>query len=88
MDGRIDGWMDGWIFFSNLPVPVHFGLFPCGCEVPSDPVWPPCPLPAKGLTLVMVVNVCDQGPAAARRHSPGAMALSHPASASVAGWMD
>ena len=75
-------------FFSNLPMPVHFVLFPCGCEVPGDPVWPPRPLPAKGLTLVMVVNVCDRGPAAARRRSPGAMALSHPASASVAGWTD
>lgn len=45
MDGSMIGWMDG--FFSNLPIPVHFVLFPW-LQVPGDPVGPParCPLRA------------------------------------------
>ena len=45
MDGRTDGWMEGWIgfFFSDLPAPVQVVLFPCGCELPGDPAWLPLP---------------------------------------------
>ena len=80
--------MDRFFFLIIYPLLYRLCSFLVAARFPATQSGPCCPLPAKGPTLVTVVNLCDRGPAAARRRSPGAKALSHLVSASRDGRMD
>lgn len=84
----MDDWMDRFFFFLIFPLLYRLCSFLVAARFPATQSGPCCPLPAEGPTSVTVVNLCGRGPAAARRRSPGAMALSHLVSASVDGRMD